>query len=649
MPQLKRLSPATLVCVCLSLCVLLLAALPQTRPFGVGLVGLSLYVALVIFSLGRTSLVREWRSTNRRARVATVLVGGLFALFTLGYIGSYHFYPTWDSIGYWKSTLDFNRSLDVSELDTLSSMLSSVGAQDYNLLICWVVSSLVRLFPTWQGTFASITVVFVIPSAFVMALFASSWLSRLGEENGSRSWRLPVLFACTLLFPTLMRPSFTGLIDAPALLVLLCALALLYEDSLPESPLTAATGGICLVVSFLLRRYFLFAAVGVAAGVTLRWLVAVAMTDSVERARLFRRLLVALASVLLVVAVSAIAFPGFYLLSLFGDQGDAYAAWNVFGSVLERVDNVCLCLGWLWIGLMFVSVVSLAVAVVHRVAAFEGARDILVCSGSLLVSVVTTLVAFWGIQDLSIQHWYIFLGQIEIAIHLSILGALLVWFRVSRTSLAAGVLLAAFSALGFANAFGLLASYPSLESALGHVLSPVLMRPQIQGDYDEKSRMVDDLTTLTGGTEVVYFAAASPDLNSSLPLSTVMPESTVSPFPCAYADADSRDGFNTQFFDSSYVVTSDPVALHLLPENERVVVTLNDLVSDGDSFIGSHYRPVDTYSFDGDVTVTVYELVTPFSSDDVRQLEALFDEMYPDNPELFHDRFEAYLEEHPEI
>ena len=636
--RFRSLVPAGLALLLL----FVLLAVPATRPWGVGLLGLLLFYVLVFLSLRVTSLAGEWRETPVRSKVATLLVGVLFVGFAAWYFGRYDFYPTWDSINYWQSALDFNKSLDASELGALSAMLDSIGSQDYNLLICWVVSPLVRLLPSWVGTFFSVTTFFVVPSALVVALLVCSRVSRLGSGT-SRSWFLPTVFACSLLFPTLMRPSFTGLLDAPALLVLLCSIALLVDDGLPASAPRALLGGLCLVLSFLLRRYFVFAAMGVAVGVALRWLATLALAKKDERLVLFKGLLRALGCVLAVVVVSALAFPEFFYRSLFGGQGNAYAAWTIFDSVLERGANVCRYLGWVWVALCALGIVMLFAALVRRRDERSAVARVLVDTLALLVSAVGALLAFWTIQDLSVQHWYIMLGQTEAAIYMSVFAALVTWVRPGAALAVTRLIAVALAALGFANGFGLMGQIPGAEDALGTVLPPVMQRPQIQGDCDEKARLVDDLTSLTGGAETVYFALASPELNSSLPLSTVMPESTTSPFPCAYADADTRDGFNVAFFDAAYVVTSDPVALHLRPENERVVVTLNELVSDPTSFIGSHYRSVGIYSFDKGITATVHELVTPFSADDVLRLEKIFDEMYPDSPELFHDRFEAYL------
>ena len=72
--------------------------------------GLLLFYALVLVSLRATSLAEEWHESTSRAKVAMVLVGAFFIVFSACYFGCYDFYPTWDSINYWQSALDFNKT-----------------------------------------------------------------------------------------------------------------------------------------------------------------------------------------------------------------------------------------------------------------------------------------------------------------------------------------------------------------------------------------------------------------------------------------------------------------------------------------------------------------------------------------------------------
>lgn len=138
------------------------------------------------------------------------------------------------------------------------------------------------------------------------------------------------------------------------------------------------------------------------------------------------------------------------------------------------------------------------------------------------------------------------------------------------------------------------------------------------------------------------FPAASGSVNGFLPLSASLPEKPYGPFPVVAADVDMRDGFVTGFFDCAYVVVTNPVQTHLA-SGERVVATLNSMVNNPDSVIGSHCELGEMFEFDGGVSVRVYKKVRDFSASEVEEVSRVFSEMFPERPDLFEERFDEYL------
>lgn len=145
-----------------------------------------------------------------------------------------------------------------------------------------------------------------------------------------------------------------------------------------------------------------------------------------------------------------------------------------------------------------------------------------------------------------------------------------------------------------------------MNRALSYITGTTITTPTKSNDLTEKRPLVSYLRQQTKGRRLVYFAAASDNLNSTLPLSTCLPECTVSPFPVANADVDSYSGFNMQFFDAQYVVVSRPVSLHMNPDNEQLVTTLNKTVQDSSSVVGKHYTKMKSFTLDHGVTAIVY-------------------------------------------
>lgn len=627
----------TSIYVAIALLVLLATAVisPLTRSFAVQAFGLFLFASVAVATLRQTSL---WASRPAPGALFWCFILAAALALVIGfYLDGYDFVPTWDEIGYWRTTLQFNEGLSSSVSTTLRNMVQSVWGDDYNQLMAWVLSPVARVFPTWAAFACVTTMLFNVPAAFVIALFVQHKVQGGGTHKRD-AWTLPAVFAFALFFPAALRPGLTGLVDAPAYLLFVLALVTILDDRVLESRPLQALGALCLCGSFLLRRYMLYGAMGLASGAVVYWGSRLIFQRGVDRLGYFKRLVSVLFVYLSVVALTAVLFFGFYYRSLFGGQTVAYQSWTYIDSLADKLSAVIQQTGSVWFLLAALALVLLFAHNRRGASSSVGAVPLAVIS--LFVSCGVSLLAFWQVQDLGSQHWYVFVGQLTSLLALPI-AALLTTLRPALR----GALAVSWGALSLV---GLLAGLSWLPDSLAAPVSALLPwrihAPIVQSDVAEKQRLTRWLEDQTGGEELVYFAAASGDLNATLPAGCVLPHSAWDPFPVASADVDSRDGFNTAFFDAEYVVTSDPVSLHMVPENERVVVTLNNLVRDGESYVGRHYELAASFEFDDGVSVDVYRRVSDFSRDDVLELQAAFDEVYPDNPELFHDRFEAYLE-----
>ena len=87
-----------------------------SRPIVVSLMAPACYIALVWYLLHGTATggVLRRAFADGRTRFSLLTVSCLFLLLTGWYLSTYHFVPTWDQIGYWGDTLQFNRALDNS-------------------------------------------------------------------------------------------------------------------------------------------------------------------------------------------------------------------------------------------------------------------------------------------------------------------------------------------------------------------------------------------------------------------------------------------------------------------------------------------------------------------------------------------------------
>ncbi|BDR53856.1 hypothetical protein KIM372_17630 [Bombiscardovia nodaiensis] len=323
-----------------------------------------------------------------------------------------------------------------------------------------------------------------------------------------------------------------------------------------------------------------------------------------------------------------------------GNYSNAYSAYNTL-TLTGKLWNAACKIGWSWLIFSCICLILLIAKIVQlksKKVSINGSYEILGLVASAALGSVVVFMTFWRVQDLDYQHWYAVVPFIESSIFLSIFAGILYIPKLMYLRLAESAV-AILSVLSLCLGFSIIPSMGIVSNFIG----VQLVAPKYQNDISEKGRFVDYLKKQTAGQSLVYFAAASFDLNADLPFNYSLPGSIEKPFPVATAGVDSRDGFNVDFFDAEYVVTSSPVALHMSPDKEQVVVALNNLVQDSSSYVGRHYKVLRQFSFDNSLIVTIYKKISSYEKADVRTLEQTFDRIYPDAPQLFKDRFEKVV------
>lgn len=604
-------------------CVAALILAKPTRVLAVEMSLLGIYFFYIIMLLRGGEISRYWASLPTLTKSVTVASTLPVVVFLGLYIGGYDFVPYWDTLNYWRKAIELDAAFESSIHQTLVAAVATVNTQDYNDLMGLVLTPVARVLPEWKSFVFSLVPLFAMPMAVVIALFICVRAASQPSSKTAR-WVVPLTTFCLSCAPLVwVSIPLEGHQDVVAALLFTAVFVSLFDRRLTlRGPAYCLLLGVGLSGAFLLRRWMVYGIVG--GGVAaLVYQFLLARRDDQVRPLLRRVLLVAIGA-----AVVLVPFSGFVVRSVTGGYSEAYAAWTVYGTIGEKAMQLPLRVGPILVIMAIVALVLLAAT--HSMRSCDCAV-VAACIASAFIS----CLLFWCTQDLSPHHYYIVAAPLLIAVFLPIMTVLA---SVSAAALApAGALIAVASALVLMSETGCLSVSRTL-------FGPTYVRQSefIQSDADVVRRFVRDLNFEVREGEMVYFAAASPKLNSSVVDGVLLPKDKAS-FELASSDVDSRDGFNTSFFDSRYVVTSNPAQLHMPEESERVVVTLNTLVQDCSSFVGSHYELVSEYPMDG-VTTRVFRRVSDFTADDVRRLRDTFDAMYPDRPELFRDRFDAYLE-----
>ena len=611
-----------------------LLACPPSRPLALSVFGLVAYYALCWLAFRRTAASDALRRAWYGNKVLIVAVTFVFTVVVGFYLSRYFWLPTWDSIGYWGKTLNFNAFLWDQPKNAVVGAIRSVGVDDYNDMLCWVMSLPVHLLPSWAGASFAILLFGHIP----VALALSSVVASLSLGTRSQSKAFVVVYMAALTWPLMLRPTLVGYFDEVACLALVCSLAALTDSGLPSAPLRGIPAGLCLCATIVLRRWFVYAAVGAAVFVVLLWL-ARGLFGKRGAFEVKGVLAAAGCCVVAVLLPMLTVFLGLTKRSLEGGYTTAYQSWKLYDGYIGSVTEAIRAIGWLPLAL---GIACCIVLVVRNARQKRPAEDAAIALPCCLGGIVPTVLLFWSTQDFSPQHYYVIAFLLFIAMVAPVAGLFGNAAKPTRTYAWAGYAFSAVMVLAFA--YGL-SSLPAGDLGnLGFPLGRPIGPPVRHEDVEQRYQLVDWLDEHATSNDTVYFAVASGTLNSSIVDSVMMSRGfTTVPFGVESADVDSRDGFNTSFFDARYVVVSNPPSIHLAPEDEQVVTRISEGIGNPRDCIGKHYRLCTSFDVGGNVVVEVYERTSDYTVDDIGELMRHFDKAYPNSPELFHDRFVEYL------
>ena len=284
-------------------------------------------------------------------------ISALFLLFGGWYFSRYHFIPTWDNASYWMSTLQFNKSLFSSPRTAILQALDSVNTSDYNQLLCWILSFPVLVLPTWAGSFYTELILVLIPSSLLMSGFMKIQLERIRNSKGNVI-PLWVIYCVFLLIPLAARPIFSGYLDGVGYLLFISLVIALLDDSLLSRKFSIIVIGLGISGAFLIRRWFVFAVIGLVVTVSIYWIFRMWFFDSARRRRVFLRLCI----VVVLLALGALLplltlFRGFLWRSFSGNYSASYQSWTLYDSYIDKWGHLGYDFGWIWLVLSWISII----------------------------------------------------------------------------------------------------------------------------------------------------------------------------------------------------------------------------------------------------------------------------------------------------
>lgn len=563
---------------------------PAGTPAGSGLFLLTFrLLGGLIFALIVLALLRCARDLKGLGRVGwkqmLILFLALNAVTAL-YVCTSRTVYVWDNAGYWTVA----RTLSEQWLgrSQILEVLKSTISMDYNYLLAWPISLIMRLFGGSRAVFLfTISNLYTLPGLWGLCALARD-----------KKWDGLILAG---LFPMFVYTGLVGFVDVAA-----CTLAIwafvIYTSGRPAVSRGVFSGAL-LVGTFLLRRYFFFfaASFGVAA---------LAVKLIFERKK-WTDFLALFGSC----AVCAVYFtPNFLLEKVLGtDYGELYSAYDL--GLVSDIKLFCRYFGLIL--LLFLLVWS-----VIRMARGQARRDL----AFALIQPVVCFAAFVAVQSHGQQHLLLYLPALAalLSIHLP---------RAGSKRRCVGFLAAA-AVFGWCL---IPKEQPASIDAIEGVdpIPSFMFRGPSRDDIDQLIELVDYVDSLSAQEQkTAVVLASSFTLNSetlsSLRPSLNLPEPERQTVIRYQGTVDKRDAFNWNTVTADYLIVGDPVQTHLGEENQQVFALFAHDVLNGTG-PGSAYRALsETFELENGAAVRIYERTRDLTAEEYHLISDRLTALYPD-------------------
>lgn len=545
--------------------------------------------------------------------IVSVAIAIAVGIFFIAFIETEDTIYVWDSGTYWEKTLMLYASLTHSVTHTLTNILSSINESNYNNLVPFLLATPLHLAGGSREAFIGIVFfLFCVPTIFLFSLTL-----KIITPNSKLPLWLTTIIGLTL--PMMFVPILGGWLDMSS--VLLLAFLLLCFFSNPKDTVFDKNYCFSIAIAVLLilvfRRTFSIWVGAFVVVVILHYaLLAIRSSTKSERMFLLKQLVMTYGVAALIVAAFMLTlFFGLAKMLLFDNHAAAYIGYKSGNSQLIELFST--------IGAPYVILIALG-TILSFLKHISKAKV-----ASLYILSIIVVLLFWRIQDMGEQHYYLLAPQILLMIYASceILRRSLRWSWI-KGLLSLLICIYACFQLIFSTIY---------QAPFQYIFSSESHHREYRSDIDEISRLVRDIPN---GSKVFINSSSSIFGNDTIP-SYVIQRQIPSEFQITGSDVDARNGFDVTFFDSDYLIVCEPVQTHLKEGSQHIVTDLYDYLIDKGG-LAKHYEYVNSYNLDNKIDAYLYKQTTSYTPQEMEQFAKHFDELYPDQKDLFYDRIMNY-------
>ena len=571
------------------------------------------YYGIIIFSLKfcNVDFVKIFR--EERGKILFVLLVG--TAFVFWQVSRQQWIYFWDFAETWQPTIVCEQTVFSEPFTAWKNLIFSINYRDYNNFLPMLMALLMHILgKSFLAYTMYVWIMFALPAIFLTAAAIKTAIEKFCEENVSCAAILLILFS----IPLIEIPVMNGYANVAIMLQgIILWLMLLNLDDEKFQPLRLFLIAVLSILAVIQSRSAAYMIIGLFFGFT--------VYKIYLRGNIFMLIKKFFVIGIFGAGLMAILFFPFVEHVLTYNHGAAYSAYSVGHTLAIKIFAHILKGGLELYIIFFIGIIAGL-----RSKKF---RPLTIFSTAWAA---VTVILISRIQFMGMQHYYTMLIPFCAIVTVTILIAL------KKSKLRGGILIFLL-ALNFVQAYTNILPVKIADQKINFSYIP-----PVRNDIDELRNFIGEINTMCDeGNRKAYPLMSSGLYNATSFKQSGLPDTLdAAPKMMFTADIDLRDGFPINFFDADIIIISAPIQVHLLPQDQSVVWKISELVTSMP--LARHFRFVKEISLyptekvSDCVTLKVYEKISPYEKSDIDFVENLFVNLYPNNPELFKDRFEKY-------
>lgn len=603
------------------------------------MVGALLSIVLLAIFLGgffvafRAANGMELLKTVNGLQWAALLIVFLTVIAFVGFLESEDdFIYYWDNLLYWLQSVNQAQTLFHHPLQGLRDLYASINNNDYNFLLPTLIAVPLKVFGYTHSAYLCLNAaIWFVPTLIVQMCICIKIMECFGIRHQRILAVVSVVLAAT--FSAFYYALLNSYSDVAVLLPISISILMLFQwepTRWDRSQLKYAILMSCVLMAIVLfRRHFAFYVLAFGCAMVFKAICGFATEKNKERSTWLNPIIFIVIVAAFALIVLGVLFTKFLVHALLTNYAGAYVGYDA--PLPSKLSTLMSYFGMSIFAFIAVSVVGMIKQPRIRVFWWMMA----------LMAIIVPIL-FFRVQAIGVQH----VLNLAIPVFLICFCAFAFLWGViekSGSSVAKGVagalavLLFTLQGLNFAYAF---ASHRIPAMSFLKQIAPLQYTPAIRSDTAELHALADYVNEQEAddGEKTVYVLSSGSTLNESLMRYIDFPASQDGIPGLQYtSDADLRDGFPRGFLDADFVITTDPLDLHLAAGTQETVRYLAEGLLDPDSAIGKHYEKIASFPLQHGKEALVYKKISNYSEDDLNVIRDYFENYYPGQDELFGD------------